>query len=107
MHKTIIVLSLLISACSNSPETDAQKAVLSRLTDPDSAKFGEFTIANEHSACLGVNAKNKLGGYTGEQQALLIRGPIGWEVADISRVDQTTCLSIANSINYSSLNKAK
>lgn len=41
MHKIIIALSILISACS-SPESDARKAVLNQLKDPDSAKFGEF-----------------------------------------------------------------
>lgn len=61
MHRTILALAVLISACS-SPESDAKKAVLNKLNDPDSAKFGQFTLVTEHGACLAVNAKNQMGG---------------------------------------------
>ena len=49
MHKIVIALSLLITACSSS-ESDAKKAVLKQLNDPDSAKFGQFTLVNKLNA---------------------------------------------------------
>ena len=109
MHKTIIVLSVLISACSN-PESDAKNAVLNRLSDPDSAKFGEFTLVNEHGACLGVNARNKMGGYTGEQQAILIRGDkdrgnAEWEVTDFSKLSHENCIDAVTGVDFSALGK--
>lgn len=109
MHKTIIALSVLISACSN-PESDAKNAVLNRLSDPDSAKFGEFTLVNEHGACLGVNARNKMGGYTGEQQAILIRGDqdrgnAEWEVTELSKLSHEKCITVIKGVDFSALGK--
>ncbi len=54
-------------------EAAARKAVLSALKDPDSAKFGKFTLVDEKHACLNVNAKNSMGGYVGEGAVPLIR----------------------------------
>lgn len=110
MHRTIIALAILISACS-SPESDAKKAVLNKLNDPDSAKFGQFTIVNEHGACLAVNAKNQMGGYTGEQQAMLIRGDKDrgneeWEVADFSKLSHENCITVVSQVDFSALGDA-
>lgn len=68
---------------SNSEESVAQKAVLGRLKDPDSAKFGKFTVAGKKGACLTVNARNSMGGYTGSQQAFLLRKGSTWEVVTV------------------------
>lgn len=105
MHKLIIVLSVLITACS-STESDAKKAVLNRLSDPDSAKFGQFTLINDHAACLAVNARNKMGGFTGEQQALLLRGDKDrgneeWEVTEFTKLSHANCVSVVKQINFS------
>lgn len=105
MHKIIIVLSILLSACSNA-ESDAKKVVLDQLKDPDSAVFGEFTLVNNYSACLAVNAHNAMGGYTGFQQALLLRGTKDrdneeWIVSDFTKVSHSTCISIAKRIDFS------
>jgi len=88
---TIIAASFGVSGCGpsaegnsdNSVESYAQKAVLASLKDPDSAKFGEFTLVNDNAACLTVNARNSLGGYTGDQQAYLIKKNNLWNVLTI------------------------
>jgi len=110
MHKTIIALSILISACS-SPESDARKAVLNQLKDPGSAKFGEFTLINEHGACLAVNARNGMGGYPGEQQAMLIRGDKDrgneeWEVIEFTKLSHSNCVVAVKGVDFSALGDA-
>jgi len=85
-------LSLLLSACGGA-ESDAKKAVLEALKDPDSAKFGEFTQVDEAHACLTVNARNSMGGYTGDQQALLTKDENGWKVDFITeRLNHEECI---------------
>lgn len=79
---TVICVCLLLSAC-NSVKSDAKKLVLSRLKDPDSAKFGNFTQVNEESACFTVNARNSMGGYTGDQQAILTKYNSEWMLVAI------------------------
>ena len=101
---------LFISACS-SPESDQKKAVLNQLNDPDSAKFGQFTLFNEHCAFLSVNAKNKMGGYTGGQQAILMRGDKAggneaWQVTDFSKLNHEDCVTTISQVNLSALGDA-
>lgn len=68
----VIGFACIALAGCNSSERAAKAAVLEELKDPDSAKWGEFTLSKEGKwACLGVNAKNSMGGYTGEQQNAL------------------------------------
>lgn len=75
MRKLVAIgfASLTLMAC-NSAERSAKREILDRLKDPDSARFGEFTESEDGTkACFGVNAKNTYGGYTGEQQVVLIK----------------------------------
>lgn len=44
----------------------AKAAVLKKLTDPDSAKFGKIVYRPSGVVCGFVNAKNVMGGYAGE-----------------------------------------
>lgn len=57
----------------NQDESRAKKAVLKKLKDPDSAKFGQFTLIKNTVACLTVNAKNAMGGYSGNREATLMK----------------------------------
>lgn len=68
-HILVLTVVCLISSCG--AESEAKKAVLDSLIDPDSAKFSEFANIEDKYACFTVNAKNKMGGYTGKQQAYL------------------------------------
>lgn len=62
-----ILLALLLEACGD--ESDIQNAVRARLKDPDSAKFGTYqtfkSAKGETFACIEINAKNSMGGYSG------------------------------------------
>ena len=44
----------------------AKTAVLQKLTDPNSAKFGKIVYRPSGVVCGFVNAKNVMGGYAGE-----------------------------------------
>ncbi|WP_315809468.1 hypothetical protein [Pseudomonas sp. C9-3] len=45
----------------------AKEAVLAKLKDPDSAKFGQIISKASGIVCGYVNAKNAFGGYTGDK----------------------------------------
>lgn len=90
----LLLFPLVLTACSG-PEGSAQRAVIASLKDPDSAKFGKFTRFGKDLACLTVNAKNSMGGYTGDQQAFLIELKDGWNVISISKGSQEFCIDFA------------
>ena len=72
-----IAIPLALAACSG--RSGAEKAVRERLKDPDSAKFGEFYYnSTTGKACLTTNAKNSMGGYTGDSQSHLKKDKDGW-----------------------------
>lgn len=80
---TLALSLVLLAGCDGiggGAESEAKKAVLASLKDPDSAKFGQFTLVNEEHACLTVNARNSFGGYTGDEQALLTKFGDKWSV---------------------------
>lgn len=82
-------------AKKDAVEYAAKKAVLGRLKDPDSAKFGDVCYYDETQACIAVNARNSFGGYTGEQMALLKKIDGVWQVLDISNNAYYSCAAIA------------
>ncbi len=94
----------LMTACGES--SAIKKEVLANLKDPDSAKFGEITVVpmGEKSAdgkemmgaCVGVNAKNSMGGYGGEQQANLILANGTWRLGGFSKITHQDCLEVVN-----------
>lgn len=78
---SLIVVIVTLVGCTFGAESEIKKAVLERLKDPDSAKFGEITIGEEN-ACATVNAKNAMGGYTGDKQFALSKMSGKWVALD-------------------------
>ncbi len=93
-----IVVVLLLTACGGV-ESEAKKAVLGSLKDPDSAKFGKFTQVNENRACFTVNARNSMGGYTGDQQAQLMKIENAWVVIGIDELSHDTCIDFMKRVS--------
>lgn len=75
-----IIFAWLAASCAGTPQSsvrveltqqqkaDAEKAVIVKLKDPESARFGPLMATgtgNELEICGWVNAKNSFGGYTG------------------------------------------
>jgi outer membrane murein-binding lipoprotein Lpp len=84
---------LLLAGCGGN-ESEAKKAVLENLKDPDSAKFGKFSQDGESLACLTVNAKNSMGGYTGDKQALLKKLDGKWEFITTLEISHDKCIQM-------------
>ena len=83
--------SLLLQGCGGA-ESDAKLAVRDKLRDSDSAKFGQFSEVNERLACLTVNSKNGVGGYTGDQQALLRKVDGKWTFYSVVNATHESCV---------------
>ena len=49
-------------------------------------------LVDDKAACVGVNAKNTFGGYTGFQQAMFMKlDGIGWQLMKVANVSQEVC----------------
>jgi hypothetical protein len=61
----------LLAGCGHQAAVEAR--VKGHLKDPDSAKFSQLNISKDGSVGCGfVNAKNSMGGYTGDQFFMLV-----------------------------------
>lgn len=87
-----MIIGVLFFAFYESAESSAKKAVLERLNDPDSAKFGKFTLVDKNSACLTFNARNRVGGYVGNHQAKLVKSNGVWDVIGSSEISHSECV---------------
>lgn len=87
-----LVLPLAIAACSG--RSGAEDAVRQNLKDPDSAKFGAFYYNSATGrACLTTNAKNAMGGYTGDSQVHLTKDKAGWQYVSDNEETHEECRS--------------
>lgn len=109
----------IVSGCATSPplplvqvsipsaeeQVMLKQATISSLKDPDSAKFnGQMVIVDNKSACVEVNAKSTFGGYTGYQQAMLIKiDGIGWQVIRIKDISREICIKALHSTIHKNL----
>lgn len=84
-------ICLALSGC-DSNKNGAEAAVLEDLKDPDSARFGEFYFNDEtKKGCLTVNAKNSMGGYTGDEQAFIVKEDNKWRSFFADVADPAFC----------------
>lgn len=63
----ILVVAVAFLAIGANTPNEGERAVLARLNDPDSAKFGKSfkSKRGDDFWCGQVNAKNRMGGYIG------------------------------------------
>lgn len=97
---TLAAAALTLTAC-NSMKSGAEKAVRADLNDPESARFGDLYF-NEKTkkGCLTVNAKNAMGGYTGNQQAYVQKTDSGWETHGIGNLPLESCRHVFADATY-------
>ncbi len=84
------VVLIFLGGCGGDAG-EIKKVTLQNLKDPESAKFGEVKIINNRLACLTVNAKNSMGGFSGNQQAFLRKEGGKWEFYFIEDFSQDMC----------------
>lgn len=90
----VVAASFALTAC-DSNKSDAEEALRITLKDPESARFGEFYFnTRTNKGCLAVNAKNSMGGYTGNQQAYMEKTAKGWENFGIADIPLSSCREI-------------
>ncbi len=95
MRKNLFIVSsvALILGCGGD-EGEIKKITIQNLKDPDSAKFGDVQIIENRLACLTVNAKNSMGGFTGNQLAFLRKEGGKWEFYFIEDFPKDMCLYV-------------
>lgn len=79
----------MLAGCSSDENSageeikEIKEAVLAGLVDPTSAQFEEEVryFLGRSGACIKVNAKNRMGGYTGRKNASVLRLKSGnWQM---------------------------
>ena len=94
--RSLIVACALLTSCS---DREIKEAVKDDLIDPDSAQFGEISYsASGNMACAEVNAKNRMGGYTGKKQIYLKKIDGEWTYARDFDESHEDCVASINQI---------
>lgn len=97
MRKVLILTTLLILNATLSSialadiEDDIKIAIVASLKDPDSARFGVLTQVTPDKYCVTVNAKNSMGGYTGNQEAIVVKLNGAWQTVGIHQMTKEVC----------------
>jgi hypothetical protein len=96
LFRGVLALACVVPLAScSSAKSGAEAAVRESLKDPDSAKFGALYYNEKtRKGCLTVNARNSMGGYTGDQQAYVKRTDKGWDVVGIADIGLNTCKEV-------------
>ena len=83
---------------SSSDWQRVQKAVQARLVDPESARFGPRVAVSARErgkdvkvVCGYVNARNRMGGYVGDQSYIAIFEDGGWGATAPSKFGAEVC----------------
>jgi len=87
---------------TSSDETKIQEAVRRSLKDPTSALFGTLTLVPPNGACQTVNARNEFGGYTGNQQAVVVKMNGLWQPIEAYKMSHEECISAVKKLSVNS-----
>lgn len=66
-----MVISLIALAACGSKVKEAQEIAAHNLNDPASAQFRQVTEAGDHCVTGEINAKNRMGAYTGFREFIV------------------------------------
>lgn len=94
--KKLVLFGMLamLSACGGDRK-GSEDAVRGILKDPESVQFGNFSYnKSTKRGCLGFNAKNSMGGYTGEHQAYVMKTEGGWMVDRTAEISASLCRDV-------------
>jgi hypothetical protein len=80
MKHVIVMTAAALALAGCSQRSAVEGAVKDNLKDPDSVRFGTFYYnRSSKRACITVNAKNSMGGYTGDKQVRMEKTTDGWQ----------------------------
>jgi hypothetical protein len=67
-----VAILFFLVGCGDSDVKKLESAVKDRLIDPGSVKFGSVIFSKDgEEACIEYNAKKRMGGYVGQNIAML------------------------------------
>jgi hypothetical protein len=90
--RPLAALGIMLALAACGEKSAVEDAVRQNLKDPDSARFSTFYYSkNTKRACITVNAKNSMGGYTGDKEIQLQRGADGWEWVSENELGEDYC----------------
>lgn len=90
--------SMKVRKADNTERKLLTNAVRQRLFDPDSAKFDEYLVVGSDSACVILNAKNRMGGYSGRSATYLKKIDGVWHSIN-SMQSLETCLVVVQKLS--------
>ncbi len=92
-----MAMPIFILAGCNSDKSKAEAAVKADLSDPDSAKFGDYYYNEKtKNACLVVTSKNQEDGFTGNHAVLLSKTDKGFITGLPLAMDMNFCKKLAD-----------
>lgn len=77
-YRIILPALLILSACGNPIQTEAEDLVRERMRDPRSVQFEGVRVAQD-TVCGRYNAKNAYGAYTGFERFVVSAGSVFFE----------------------------
>ena len=81
----VLMLITALTGCGDKDVEAIKGEVKSNLLDPDSVKFGATSFnPKEDTACIEYNTKNRMGGYSGQDIAILNKQDGRWKVDRMS-----------------------
>lgn len=86
-------------AVTGGEQAKIRAAVREVLNDPESGRFGALSLVRSDRACQTVNAKNKFGGYTGDQQAMVLKLEGRWYALHVADVSHDQCLTVVKDMD--------
>jgi cytochrome c2 len=92
----VLLGALALASCA-SPEEEAKDAVRRELKNPESARFGEYTLIGNR-ACLAVSAPGASPGFSGERQAVVLKAETHgenrkWSLAGVYEERHDQCVA--------------
>ena len=91
-------ISYFFSQPNLEQKSNIKNAVKESMFDPYSAVFEEVTIINNKFACVGVNGKNRFGGYVGKKQAVVANVGERWLYLRSEDISHENCKSIVKDL---------
>lgn len=91
MKKIFCSIALLTSVAAQAAPNDRAQiiaAIRARMIDPDSLRVNSITIYppinGKKGACANINAKNRFGGYAGNQSIIIFHDDGRWHAGSAS-----------------------
>jgi hypothetical protein len=80
----VVLSGALLASCGDRQLiAEAEEAVANQLVDPNSAEFRNVQVTDDDDVCGEVNAKNRMGGYTGFSPFVTVYNGRGEMVVDV------------------------